>query len=86
MAGVTTSLILAGIGAAGALAGSKTLGGQEKPGEPPPLPQAPKPDYAAAKAAALAAKRKGAMTKTVYGSPLGLAGTAQVARKTLTGQ
>lgn len=51
-----------------------------------PLPQAPAPEDAGDKAEAMAKKRRIANTQTVYSSPLGISGQADVARKTLTGQ
>ncbi len=64
------------------------FGGGSKP-EPPtpkPLPNSPKPEYSAAKAAETIRRRKANQTQTVFGSPLGLAGEANVARKRLLGQ
>lgn len=53
---------------------------------PAPLPTPPKPEAAGAKAEDVVRKKKAAMTQSIYTSPLGIAGEAQVARKTLLGQ
>ena len=86
MAGITTSLLLAGA-AAGGLA--STIGGamgkMKDKIQPPALPQAPNPNDAALKAQDMANKKRASSSKTIYTSPLGISGTAQVARKTLTG-
>jgi hypothetical protein len=56
---------------------------------PAPLPQAPTPEVAAEKATDTIKKKKAmlsASSKSIYTSPLGSAGEADVARKTLLGQ
>ncbi len=53
---------------------------------PQPLPQPPSADAAAKKGAETVRRRMASMTRSIYTSPLGIAGEAQVARKTLLGQ
>jgi len=53
---------------------------------PLPLPQAPSVDDAVGKAENISRKRKASQTQSVYTSPLGVSGEANVARKTLLGQ
>ena len=60
-----------------------------KPAAPPAapaLPGAPKKTNADSAAAKAARAKKASATDTVYTSPLGIPGQAQVVRKTLTGQ
>ena len=61
-------------------------GGNNQGSSPQPMPQAPSPVEAAAKAEDVVRKKRAAATQTIYTSPLGVAGEAQVARKTLLGQ
>lgn len=67
------------------LKGSGQADGSVAP-TPAPLPEAPKPEVSAAKAEETVKKRKAAMTKTTFSDPLGLAGQADIVRKSLTGQ
>ena len=53
---------------------------------PLPLPQPPSANAAADKAGKVIKKKHSAMTQSIYTSPLGVAGEAQVVRKTLLGQ
>lgn len=55
---------------------------------PMPMPAAPKVEEAAAQATAAAKTKKRAIarSRTIYTSPLGIGGEAQIIRKTLTGQ
>jgi|SRR3990167_5287926 len=56
---------------------------------PLPTPQGPKPEDSVAKAEEMARRRKAALSaggQTIYTSPLGVSGEAQVARKKLLGQ
>lgn len=56
---------------------------------PPPAPKAPaapKPADSQAAASRAARHKKAAQTNTIFSSPLGIGGQAQIARKTLTGQ
>jgi len=85
------SSILAATAIAGAtVAITKAASGSGKDkggvGAPLPLPQAPKVEDAADKALETAKRRKTAATQTIYSSPLGLKGEADVAKKTLLGQ
>lgn len=92
----TLSAILGGIAIAGASAGaavglSKASGagksaGQQPAATPLPMPEAPKPDAAVEKAQETVKRKRAMATQTVYTSPLGISGEAQVARKTLLGQ
>ena len=80
--------ILLGTGAAVAGAGFMSrmrnmVGQVHKPQE---LPQPPKAEDVVAKAEDAVKKKRAAISQTVYTSPLGVAGEAQVARKTLLGQ
>lgn len=84
MGALTTAAILGtalGFGATKLM--SKGSGG---PSSPTPLPQAPSADAAIGKAEDVVRKKKTSMSQSVYTSPLGVAGEAQVARKTLLGQ
>lgn len=68
--------------------------GSDKKEEPAPapaaeLPKAPSPEASQAKAEDMNRRRKGALSaagQTLYTSPLGVAGQAQIAKKTLLGQ
>ena len=85
--GALVPLLLGGAAAAGSVAISKAMTPKiPAAATPPPLPQAPSPDDSAVKAQSLANKRRAALTQTVYTSPLGVTGQADVTRKTLTGQ
>lgn len=73
--------------------GDNPIGKKESAAVPQPqapvLPNAPKPEEAQEKAADMARKRRAVVAqdgKTTYTSPLGAAGEAAVARKTLLGQ
>lgn len=82
--GTTTALLLGGGAAFGA---QKLLSGSKMPdAQPIPLPQPPSSDAAADKGADLAKRKRLASTKSIYSSPLGIGGEADVARKTLLGQ
>ena len=64
-------------------------GKKEEAPKPEPLPTPPTPDTANTAAEDNMKKKKATMaagSKSVYSSPLGAAGTADVARKTLLGQ
>ena len=87
------ALLIAGLGIAAGVGGgigiSKLAGGGSKggaPEAPKPLPAAPNVADAEAKAEESVRKRRSQQTQTVFTDPLGVAGQAQVARKTLTGQ
>lgn len=85
-----TTLIIQGLalGAAGYGAARAMTPKPPKAAEsaPIPLPQAPSPEAAGDKARAVIKNRRAAMTQSIYTSPLGVAGEAQVVRKTLLGQ
>lgn len=85
--GKVGSILLGGL-AGLAFKGAKSIFGgksSEAP-KPEPLPQPPSPVAAADKAEDIIKKKRAAISQTVYTSPLGVAGEAQVARKTLLGQ
>ena len=85
----TTAAIMLGLGGIGAGIGASKLmsGGQKQAAfSPIALPQAPNPAASADKASEIVKKKKSMATQSIYTSPLGVAGEAQVARKTLTGQ
>ena len=86
--GTTTGILLAlGGGAAAGFGASKLMsGGRNQIFLPTPLPQPPSADTAAEKAGEVIKKKRAAMTQSIYTSPLGVAGEAQIARKTLLGQ
>lgn len=84
-AGAATLAVGAGVAASKLLSPSPKSSSSPFPSSPPPLPQAPTPDASAEKAQELANKRRAALTKTVYTSPLGASDEAQIARKTLLG-
>ena len=67
---------------------SGLFGGGKKESAPAPLPvpSAPEPVDANANAQDKIKQRKAATTQSIYTSPLGVKGTADVATKTLTGQ
>lgn len=83
--GTTTALIL---GAAGTFGASKLMGGGGKNNVSAPsvLPQPPSVEKSEALGEEAARRKKSAMTKSVYSSPLGVSGEAGIARKTLLGQ
>jgi len=89
-----TSLGFAALGwmaAAGIAGGVVSAVNANKPApkpQPLPMPQAPKVEDAAAKAEASARAKRMAMgrSQSIYTSPLGIGGEANIARKTLLGQ
>ena len=86
----TLAAILGGLAIGGAAAGiTKAIsnrGGGGGPTAPLPLPQPPAPSAAADRAQEIGRRKMAAATKSIYTSPLGVAGEAQVVRKTLLGQ
>ena len=65
---------------------SRNAAGKGGPESPIPLPQPPSVPGADEAAQEKVRRKKVALSKSVYTSPLGAAGEAQVARKTLLGQ
>ena len=85
----TTAAILTGVllGTTTAAVASSMLGGRKvSTSGPIPLPQPPSAEAAAGKAGEVIKKKRATMTQSIYTSPLGVAGEAQGARKTLLGQ
>ena len=89
--------VAGGIAAAGATYGIAQLAKGPKaaaaatsvpqaPAVAPPIAPQPTQVAATAEAAVLTRKKAVAKSRTVFTSPLGLAGEAEIARKTLTGQ
>lgn len=91
LAAILGGLAIAGAGAGAAVGLSKASGagksaGQQPAATPLPMPEAPKPEASLEKAQETVKRKRAMATQTVYTSPLGIAGEAQVARKTLLGQ
>ena len=87
MAVGTTALVLGALGIGGGLLANKLMTPkQSSPSSPMALPEPPKPEVAQDKAMDIARKKRAAMSQSVYTSPLGTAGEANVARKSLLGQ
>lgn len=63
-------------------------GGSKSKKAPAPtaMPAAPKVDNAASEAEQAARNKRRKQTRTIYTSPLGIGGEANIARKTLLGQ
>lgn len=88
MAGVSTAAaIMIGLGAAGAgVAASKIMAPKQNVTKPLELPQPPSTVDAVAKAEAVGAKKRAMATQSIFTNPLGVAGQADVTKKTLLGQ
>jgi len=90
--GLFTAILATAIGIGAGVGISKAVGGGSKGGgeapiqSPQPLPQAPEGEDAAEKAESIKRRKTQAASKTIYTSPLGVAGEAAVAKKTLLGQ
>ena len=82
---IAGALLPALIGA-GATIATSFMGSKTKKQELPGLPKSPDPSEEANRAQEMANRRRAMTSKTVYSSPLGTKGQAQVARKTLLGQ
>lgn len=83
MGAFTTAAILAG----GLFAGVKMSKGvgSGQASSPTPLPQPPSVTDASGRAEDIVRKKRAAISQTVYTSPLGVGGTADVTKKTLLG-
>ena len=90
LAAILGSIAVAGAGIGAGVGLSKAAGAGKSAGQPAatplPMPEAPKPEAAIEKAQETVKRKRAMATQTVYTSPLGIAGEAQVARKTLLGQ
>lgn len=88
MAVGTTTAILLGIGGIGAGAAASKMMAPKSGGmsSPLPMPQAPSPVDAVDKAANVIKAKRASASQSIYTSPLGVAGEASIARKTLLGQ
>lgn len=83
----TTATVLLGLAGAGAgLGASKLMAPKQQASAPIPLPQPPVQVDAVAKAADTVKSKRAAVTQSVYTSPLGIGGMADVNKKTLLGQ
>lgn len=85
----TTAAIMLGLGAAGAAVGvSQMIGGGSKQNasSPIPLPQPPSQEASQSKAEDIIRRKTSSMSQSVYTSPLGVSGQADVAKKVLLGQ
>jgi hypothetical protein len=79
---------MAAAGITGGIMAAAGAGKKETKPQPLPMPEAPKIEDAAAKAEASARAKRAAMgrSQSIYTSPLGIGGEANIARKTLLGQ
>lgn len=85
--GTTTALLLGFGGAAAGFGASKLMsGGSSRVSAPMALPQPPSVENAVAKGEDIGRKRKAMATQSIYTSPLGVSGQADIAKKTLLGQ
>lgn len=82
----TAAALAFGMGAIGSTLVGSLAKQNPKLAAPQALPQAPNPADAAEKGQEIASKKRRAATQSVYTSPLGAAGEADVARKTLLGR
>lgn len=73
-------------GANSLMNGDSGSGAQVIENKPLPMPEAPKIEASQEKALELVKRKKVAQSKSIYTSPLGVSGQADVARKTLLGQ
>jgi len=83
--GTTSAILLAMAGAGAGIAASKMAQPKGQASGPLPLPQAPSVGESVDKASDVIRKKRSAMTQSIYTSPLGVSGEAQVVRKTLLG-
>lgn len=87
--GTTTALLIGGGIGLGAFGAKKSgfFGGAAKAAQQVmQLPQPPSASDAGAKADEIIKKKRASMSQSIYTSPLGVSGEADVARKTLLGQ
>lgn len=86
----TTAAVLLGLGMLGGAGAAMYSSRQQRKAaeamkpQPMAMPEAPKVEDAATKAREALRRRK--RTRTIFTSPLGISGEAQIARKTLLGQ
>lgn len=86
MGGFTTALLTTALAVGGGAVANKMMSAPSQASSPMPLPKAPSVDASADKAQNMAMKKRTSATQSIYTSPLGVAGEAQIARKTLLGQ
>lgn len=92
VSGAMAALIgISAIGTGAAIYGASRAGKRAKATAPPaiiPMPAAPKVETAAAQAAATVRGKKRAIarSRSIFTSPLGIGGEAQITRKVLLGQ
>jgi hypothetical protein len=84
--GTTTAILLGLAGGAAGMGVSRMMQPKNQSSGPIPLPQAPSVSDATGKAEDVIRKKRSSMTQSIYTSPLGASGEAQVVRKTLLGQ
>lgn len=84
--GLGTTMAVLGI--AGGIGASKLMnrGASQQMNSPLPMPQAPSVGDAQSKAEDVIKRKRATTTQSIYTSPLGVAGEAGIARKTLLGQ
>ena len=82
----TTAVLLLGTAAAASAGFAFSKSRAKKTAPPIPLPEAPDPQTAVDRASETIRRKRDAMTKSIYTSPLGVQGQAQIAKKTLLGQ
>ena len=85
--GTTTAALLFGGASAGfGLSKLMSKGAENVSSSPQPLPQPPNAAEAMSKAEDVVRKKRAVNTQSIYTSPLGISGQAQIARKSLLGQ
>ena len=85
----STAILTAALLGGGAAIGSSMISSKaaSKMGSSPmPLPQAPGIEASQAKASDVIKKKRATASQSIYTSPLGVAGEANIVRKTLLGQ
>lgn len=75
-----------GVFSGGGIEGASGGGSSSAPETPLPIPQAPQATEASDKSAETLKRKRAAMSRTVFTSPLGIGGQAGVVRKVLLGE